>query len=112
MRHSKSNKRKPRKSNAKWEELENRPWYEKAWDTINTFTWEFTGYYDSIRASTGVEPVTGRKLSEAERIAAGAMAAAGFIPVVAWAGPGHQRRQRHLQNGQRTQRGESCTRCL
>ncbi|MBK5501978.1 hypothetical protein JFU50_24845 [Peribacillus sp. TH14] len=47
-------------------------------------TWEFTGYYHSIRASTGVEPVTGRKLSEAERIAAGAMAAAGFIPVVGW----------------------------
>ncbi|WP_309145501.1 pre-toxin TG domain-containing protein [Peribacillus simplex] len=43
-------------------------------------------YYDSIRASTGFDPVTGRKLSEAERIAAGAMAAAGFIPVVGWAG--------------------------
>ncbi|MES1042720.1 DNA/RNA non-specific endonuclease, partial [Peribacillus simplex] len=43
-------------------------------------------YYDSIRASTGVDPVTGRKLSDAERIAAGAMAAAGFIPVVGWAG--------------------------
>ncbi|MEK4534208.1 T7SS effector LXG polymorphic toxin [Peribacillus sp. FSL K6-1552] len=68
------------------EELENRPWYEKAWDTTKTFTGEFTGYYDSIRASTGVDPVTGRKLSEAERIAAGAMAAAGFIPVVGWAG--------------------------
>ncbi|XBU92307.1 pre-toxin TG domain-containing protein [Peribacillus frigoritolerans] len=62
--------------------LENRPWYEKAWDTTKTFTGEFTGYYDSIRASTGVDPVTGRKLSDAERIAAGAMAAAGFIPVV------------------------------
>ncbi|MGG3555632.1 T7SS effector LXG polymorphic toxin [Peribacillus frigoritolerans] len=68
------------------EELENRPWYEKAWDTTKTFTGEFTGYYDSIRASTGVDPVTGRKLSDAERIAAGAMAAAGFIPVVGWAG--------------------------
>ncbi|MGE7767585.1 ribonuclease YeeF family protein [Peribacillus sp. NPDC096540] len=68
------------------EELENRPWYEKAWDVTKTFTGEFTGYYDSIRASTGVDPVTGRKLSEAERIAAGAMAAAGFIPVVGWAG--------------------------
>ncbi|MBT2616096.1 MULTISPECIES: pre-toxin TG domain-containing protein [unclassified Bacillus (in: firmicutes)] len=71
--------------------LENRPWYEKAWDTTKTFTGEFTGYYDSIRASTGVDPVTGRKLSDAERIAAeriaaGAMAAAGFIPVVSWAG--------------------------
>ncbi|MFD9627528.1 T7SS effector LXG polymorphic toxin [Peribacillus muralis] len=68
------------------EELENRPWYEKAWDTTKTFTGEFTGYYDSIRATTGVDPVTGRKLSDAERIAAGAMAAAGFIPVVGWAG--------------------------
>jgi predicted ribonuclease toxin of YeeF-YezG toxin-antitoxin module len=68
------------------EELENRPWYEKAWDTTKTFTGEFTGYYDSIRASTGVDPVTGCKLSDTERIAAGAMAAAGFIPVVGWAG--------------------------
>ncbi|WP_370022743.1 pre-toxin TG domain-containing protein [Peribacillus frigoritolerans] len=66
--------------------LENRPCYEKAWDTTKTFTGEFTEYYDSIRASTGVDPVTGRKLSDAERIAAGAMAAAGFIPVVGWAG--------------------------
>ncbi|MFF2591044.1 pre-toxin TG domain-containing protein [Peribacillus butanolivorans] len=47
--------------------------YEKAWDTIKTFTGEFMGYYDSIRASTGVDPVTGRKLSEDERIAAGAL---------------------------------------
>lgn len=68
------------------EEMENRPWYEKAWDTVSTFTGEVTGYYDSIRASTGVDPVTGRKLSEAERITAGAMAAAGFIPVIGWAG--------------------------
>ncbi|WP_339202053.1 T7SS effector LXG polymorphic toxin [Peribacillus sp. FSL P2-0133] len=75
-----------RKIEQEMEELENRPWYEKAWDTTKTFTGEFTGYYDSIRASTGVDPVTGRKLSEAERIAAGAMAAAGFIPVVGWAG--------------------------
>ncbi|WP_207439893.1 ribonuclease YeeF family protein [Bacillus sp. SD075] len=75
-----------RKIEREMEELENRPWYEKAWDTTKTFTGEFTGYYDSIRASTGVDPVTGRKLSDAERIAAGAMAAAGFIPVVGWAG--------------------------
>ncbi|MFK4390401.1 putative ribonuclease toxin of YeeF-YezG toxin-antitoxin module [Peribacillus frigoritolerans] len=75
-----------RKIEQEMEELENRPWYEKAWDTTKTFTGEFTGYYDSIRASTGVDPVTGRKLSDAERIAAGAMAAAGFIPVVGWAG--------------------------
>ncbi|USK77096.1 ribonuclease YeeF family protein [Peribacillus frigoritolerans] len=75
-----------RKIEQEMEELENRPWYEKAWDTTKTFTGEFTGYYDSIRASTGVDPVTGRKLSDAERIAAGAMAAAGFIPVIGWAG--------------------------
>ncbi|MBX9958244.1 transposase [Peribacillus simplex] len=75
-----------RKIEQEMEELENRPWYEKVWDTTKTFTGEFTGYYDSIRASTGVDPVTGRKLSDAERIAAGAMAAAGFIPVVGWAG--------------------------
>ncbi|WP_192825410.1 polymorphic toxin type 15 domain-containing protein [Peribacillus frigoritolerans] len=75
-----------RKIEQEMEELENRPWYEKAWDTTKTFTGEFTGYYDSIRASTGVDPVTGRKMSDAERIAAGAMAAAGFIPVVGWAG--------------------------
>ncbi|MEK4067756.1 ribonuclease YeeF family protein [Peribacillus sp. FSL R5-0717] len=75
-----------RKIEQEMEELENRPWYEKAWDTTKTFTGEFTGYYDSIRASTGVDLVTGRKLSDAERIAAGAMAAAGFIPVVGWAG--------------------------
>ncbi|MGE7590260.1 ribonuclease YeeF family protein [Peribacillus sp. NPDC101480] len=75
-----------RKIEQEMEELENRPWYEKALDTTKTFTGEFTGYYDSIRASTGVDPVTGRKLSDAERIAAGAMAAAGFIPVVGWAG--------------------------
>ncbi|MFD4819269.1 pre-toxin TG domain-containing protein [Peribacillus butanolivorans] len=35
-----------------------------------------------MRTSTVVDPVTGRKLSEVERIAAGAMADAGFIPVV------------------------------
>ncbi|MBD1382630.1 T7SS effector LXG polymorphic toxin [Metabacillus arenae] len=68
------------------EEMENRPWYEKAWDTVSTFTGEVTGYYDAKRAATGVDPVTGRKLSDAERVAAGAMAAAGFIPIVGWAG--------------------------
>ncbi|PLR66493.1 T7SS effector LXG polymorphic toxin [Bacillus sp. UMB0893] len=68
------------------EELENRPWYEKAWDTTKTFTGEVSGYYDYKRATEGVDPVTGEKLTEAQRIAAGAMAAAGFIPVVGWAG--------------------------
>ncbi|WP_257350216.1 T7SS effector LXG polymorphic toxin [Pseudalkalibacillus decolorationis] len=68
------------------EELENRPWYEKAWDGVKTFTGEFTGYYDYLRATEGVDPITGRKLTAAERATAGAMAAAGFIPVVGWAG--------------------------
>jgi predicted ribonuclease toxin of YeeF-YezG toxin-antitoxin module len=68
------------------EELENRPWYEKTWDGIKTFTGEFTGYYDYIRASEGVDPVTGEKLTAGQRVAAGAMAAAGFIPIVGWAG--------------------------
>ncbi|WP_226668912.1 ribonuclease YeeF family protein [Metabacillus litoralis] len=68
------------------EELERRPWYEKAADTVRTFTGELTGYYDYIRASEGVDPVTGEELTEGQRVAAGAMAAAGFIPVVGWAG--------------------------
>lgn len=68
------------------EEMENRPFYEKAWDTVCTFTGEVTGYYDTQRAATGVDPVTGRKLSNAERVTSGAMAAAGFVPFVGWAG--------------------------
>lgn len=68
------------------EELANRPWYEKTWDTICTFTGELTGYYDFLRATEGIDPVTGEKLTAAQRIAAGGMAAAGFIPVVGWAG--------------------------
>ncbi|TDL77914.1 ribonuclease YeeF family protein [Peribacillus frigoritolerans] len=68
------------------EELENRPWYEKLWDTTKTFTGEVSGYYDYKRATEGVDPITGEKLTDAQRIAAGAMAAAGFIPVVGWAG--------------------------
>jgi predicted ribonuclease toxin of YeeF-YezG toxin-antitoxin module len=68
------------------EELENRPWYEKWWDGAKTFTGEFTGYYDYLRASEGVDPVTGEKLSAGQRIAAAGMATAGMIPVVGWAG--------------------------
>ncbi|MGP4041760.1 polymorphic toxin type 15 domain-containing protein [Gracilibacillus sp. D59] len=71
---------------AKAEEMENRPWYEKTWDTVCTFTGEVTGYYDAKRASTGIDPVTGEKLTTAERITAGSLAAAGFIPIVGWAG--------------------------
>ncbi|TCP27841.1 putative toxin of predicted polymorphic toxin system, partial [Scopulibacillus darangshiensis] len=45
-----------------------------------------TGYYDYKRAEEGIDPVTGEKLSTAERITAGAWAAAGFIPIVGWVG--------------------------
>ncbi|MDQ0217381.1 transposase [Peribacillus cavernae] len=67
-------------------EMENRPWYEKTWDAVSTFTGEITGYYDYKRATEGIDPVTGEKLSTAQRVTAGAMAAAGFIPIVGWAG--------------------------
>ncbi|MGE7602400.1 T7SS effector LXG polymorphic toxin [Peribacillus sp. NPDC097675] len=75
-----------RKLEKEMEELENRSALEKALDTTKTLAGEMTGYYDFMRATTGIDPVTGRKLSKSERIAAGAMAAAGFIPVIGWAG--------------------------
>ncbi|MDG3072573.1 ribonuclease YeeF family protein [Bacillus halotolerans] len=75
-----------RRLQEKAEEEANKPWYEKTWDGVCTFTGEVTGYYDYKRATEGVDPVTGEKLSAAERVTAGAMAAAGFIPVVGWAG--------------------------
>ncbi|AZV49820.1 transposase [Bacillus halotolerans] len=75
-----------RRLQEKAEEEANKPWYEKTWDGICTFTGEVSGYYDYKRATEGVDPVTGEKLSAAERVTAGAMAAAGFIPVVGWAG--------------------------
>jgi len=70
----------------KAEELENRPFHEKAWDTVKTLTGEITGYYDFLRASEGVDPVTGEKLTDGQRVAAGAMASAGLIPIVGWGG--------------------------
>ncbi|WP_456279785.1 T7SS effector LXG polymorphic toxin [Bacillus sp. K7] len=75
-----------RRLQEKAEEEANKPWYEKTWDGVCTFTGEVTGYYDTIRATEGYDPVTGEKLSTAERVTAGAMAAAGYIPVVGWAG--------------------------
>ncbi|PTU29491.1 transposase [Bacillus subtilis] len=75
-----------RRLQEKAEEEANKPWYEKTWDGVCNFTGEVTGYYDYKRATEGVDPVTGEKLSTAERVTAGAMAAAGFIPVVGWAG--------------------------
>ncbi|MGG3156981.1 T7SS effector LXG polymorphic toxin [Priestia megaterium] len=61
----------------------NKPWYEKGLDII---AGEITGYYDFKRAADGVDPVTHKKLSATQRVTAGAMAAAGFIPFVGWAG--------------------------
>ncbi|MBN8435691.1 ribonuclease YeeF family protein [Priestia flexa] len=60
----------------------NKPWYEKGLDIAG----EITGYYDFKRATEGVDPVTHKKLSATQRVTAGAMAAAGFIPFVGWAG--------------------------
>lgn len=67
-------------------EIANRPWYEDLWEGTKTFAGELTGYYDYIRAKDGVDPVTGAKLTDGQRVAACAMAAAGFIPIVGWAG--------------------------
>ncbi|ATH95188.1 MULTISPECIES: ribonuclease YeeF family protein [Bacillus] len=72
----------------KQEELANRPWYEKMLDAGSTFVGEITGYYDYKRASEGVDPVTGEKLTYGQRVAAGAIGAAGYIPVVGWFGKG------------------------
>ncbi|MCM3541735.1 T7SS effector LXG polymorphic toxin [Priestia megaterium] len=60
----------------------NKPWYEKGLDIAG----DLTGYYDYKRAVEGVDPVTHKKLSATQRLTAGAMAAAGFIPFVGWAG--------------------------
>ncbi|WP_253957950.1 pre-toxin TG domain-containing protein [Metabacillus halosaccharovorans] len=82
----KEDQEKIREELKKAEELENRPIYEKAWDTVKTFTGEATGYYDFLRAKDGVDPVTGEELTDGQRVAAGAMGAAGFIPIVGWGG--------------------------
>ncbi|MEC0494857.1 pre-toxin TG domain-containing protein [Bacillus glycinifermentans] len=70
------------------EELANRPWYEKVLDAGCTFVGEMTGYCDYKRATEGVDPVTGEKLTYGQRVAAGAMGSAGYIPVVGWLGKG------------------------
>ncbi|MBU5594939.1 hypothetical protein KQI76_07155 [Amphibacillus sp. MSJ-3] len=56
------------------------------WDGAKTFVGEVTGYYDTIRATTGVDPVTGVEYTAGQRIAYAGLAAAGFIPFVGWAG--------------------------
>ncbi len=75
-----------RKEEDEARELENRPWHEKFLDGVKTFAGEFTGYYDYKRAAEGLDPVTGEKLTGGQRLAAGGMALAGFIPIVGWAG--------------------------
>lgn len=75
-----------RRLQEKQEEEANKPWYLKALDAAGTFVGEVSGYYDYKRAADGVDPVTGEKLTDGQRVAAGAMAAAGFIPIVGWAG--------------------------
>ena len=75
-----------KKEEKKAREIENRPWYEDLWEGTKTFAGEFSGYYDYVRATEGVDPVTGEKLSTTQRVTAGALALAGFIPVVGWAG--------------------------
>ncbi|TXC85784.1 hypothetical protein FS935_19180, partial [Metabacillus litoralis] len=82
----KEEQEKAREQMKRLEEQKQRPWYEKTWDGVKNFTGELTGYYDYIRASEGVDPVTGAELTTSQRVTAGAMAAAGFIPVVGWAG--------------------------
>ncbi|MGE6630637.1 ribonuclease YeeF family protein [Bacillus sp. NPDC077027] len=68
------------------EALENRPWHEKALDYGGMLLNELTGVNDAKRAATGVDPVTGERLTSGQRFAAGGMAAAGYIPIVGWAG--------------------------
>ncbi|WP_417894463.1 ribonuclease YeeF family protein [Bacillus safensis] len=68
------------------EALANRPWYEKALDYGGNIVNELTGVNDAKRAATGVDPITGEKLTAGQRVAAGGMAAAGYIPIVGWAG--------------------------
>ncbi|MCY7993386.1 T7SS effector LXG polymorphic toxin [Bacillus haynesii] len=75
-----------RRLQEKQEEEANKPWYLKALDAAGTFVGEVSGYYDYKRAAEGVDPVTGEKLTDGQRVAAGAMAAAGYIPIVGWAG--------------------------
>ncbi|MFJ5963076.1 ribonuclease YeeF family protein [Bacillus sp. NPDC093026] len=68
------------------EALANRPWYEKALNYGGNIVNELTGVNDAKRAATGIDPITGEKLTAGQRVAAGGMAAAGYIPIVGWAG--------------------------
>ncbi|TWM97635.1 ribonuclease YeeF family protein [Bacillus licheniformis] len=84
----KSEQAEARRLQEKQEEEANKPWYLKALDAAGTFVGEVSGYYDYKRAAEGVDPVTGEKLTDGQRVAAGAMGAAGYIPVVGWLGKG------------------------
>ncbi|MCY7789835.1 ribonuclease YeeF family protein [Bacillus haynesii] len=84
----KSEQAEARRLQEKQEEEANKPWYLKALDAGGTFLGEISGYYDYKRAAEGVDPVTGEKLTDGQRVAAGAMGAAGYIPVVGWLGKG------------------------
>ncbi|MEC0633371.1 T7SS effector LXG polymorphic toxin [Bacillus haynesii] len=75
-----------RRLQEKQEEEANKPWYLKALDAGGTFLGEISGYYDYKRAADGVDPITGEKLTDGQRVAAGGMAAAGYIPIIGWAG--------------------------
>ncbi|KIL42971.1 T7SS effector LXG polymorphic toxin [Jeotgalibacillus campisalis] len=71
-----------REAQARQAELDARSGLEKFLDGTKNFVGEFSGYYDTVRASTGVDPVTGRELSASERTAAAAWAAAGIVPIL------------------------------
>ncbi|MDY0404689.1 T7SS effector LXG polymorphic toxin [Virgibacillus sp. 179-BFC.A HS] len=73
-----------RKAKAEQERIENMAWYEKVWEYGSTFVGEISGYYDYVRVKDGIDPITGEKLSEAERITSGAFAAATYVPFVGW----------------------------
>ena len=67
-------------------EIAEQPTSEKVWGGIKSFVGEFTGYYDYKRKVEGVNPVTGEKMSGSQKLTSAVMAAAGFIPIVGWAG--------------------------
>ncbi|MDG5471612.1 T7SS effector LXG polymorphic toxin [Jeotgalibacillus sp. ET6] len=71
-----------REAQARQAELDARSGLQKFLDGTKNFVGEFSGYYDTVRASTGVDPVTGRELSASERTAAAAWAAAGIVPIL------------------------------
>ncbi|MDN8817562.1 pre-toxin TG domain-containing protein, partial [Staphylococcus aureus] len=78
---SKSEQAEARQLQEKQEEEANKPWYLKTLDAGGTFLGEISGYYDYKRAAEGIDPITGEKLTDGQRVAAGAMGAAGYIPV-------------------------------